>query len=132
MNAKLMARGIRFAVLAGLFLFSRAGAEQVLIDDEIVEAPPDVVRIEKKPDEKLREADAAGDQLLELTDGSQLHGQLVSLGKSEVVWKRADAEQPLIFSPQEVRRFIHGKPLPLKEAKANATLKLSSNDWITG
>lgn len=132
MNAKLMARGIRFAVLAGLFLFSRAGAEQVLIDDEIVEAPPDVVRIEKKPDEKLREADAAGDQVLELTDGSQLHGQLVSLGKSEVVWKRADAEQPLIFSPQEVRRLILGKPLPLKEAKANATLKLRSNDWITG
>ena len=97
MNAKLTARGIRFVVVAALLLFSRAWAEQVLIDDEIVEAPPDVVRIEKKPDAKLQEADSAGDQLLELTDGSQLHGQLVALGKSEVVWKRGDAEQPLIF-----------------------------------
>ncbi len=132
-------------MVAALFLFSRAWAEKIVrqqddlgigdlevfegetISNRELNAPN-----QKKTVEKAAEADAAGEQVLELTDGSQLHGQLVSLGKSEVVWKRGDAEQPLIFSPQEVRRLLLGKPLPLKDAKANATLKLSSNDWITG
>jgi hypothetical protein len=51
----------------------------------------------EKPEEKKVEPDPAGEQVLELTDGSQINGSLVSLGRSEIVWQRADATAPLIF-----------------------------------
>jgi hypothetical protein len=76
--------------------------------------------------------DPAGNQVVELTDGSQLHGTLVTLGRNEVIWKRADATEPLTFTPQEVRRFILTKSLAAKEPVPDATLKLSGSDWITG
>ncbi len=76
--------------------------------------------------------DPAGDQVLELTDGSQLHGKLTSFGKSEFVWQRADTTAPLIFAPQDVKRIVLGGNEPAPEQKANATLKLTGNDWLTG
>ena len=76
--------------------------------------------------------DPAGEHVLELVDGSQLHGKLVSFGKSELVWQRSDAAQPLIFSPADVRRLVLGKAVPAKDTAANATLKFPGGDWITG
>lgn len=76
--------------------------------------------------------DAAGEHVLELVDGSQVHGKLVSFGKSELVWQRNDAAQPLIFSPSDVRRLVLGKALPAKDTAANATLKFPGGDWLTG
>ena len=65
MNAKLTARGVRFAVFAALFLFSRAGAEQfkvnrlqIIPDDEInvgVSAPaPNPGKPAEKVQEKMK------------------------------------------------------------------------------
>ncbi len=76
--------------------------------------------------------DPAGDQVLELTDGSQLHGKLTSFGKSEIIWQRADTTAPLTFAPQDVRRIVLGGNEPVPEQKANATLKLTGSDWLTG
>ena len=76
--------------------------------------------------------DSAGDHVLELADGSQLHGTLVSLGKNEVIWKRGDASEPLTFLPGDVRRLVLGKPIAAKDAGANATLKFPGGDWLAG
>jgi hypothetical protein len=76
--------------------------------------------------------DPAGDQVLELTDGSQLHGKLTTLGKSELVWQRGDTTEPLTFSPQDVRRIILAGQADTQAAKTNATIKLNGSDWLTG
>lgn len=78
------------------------------------------------------EADPAGDQVMELTDGSQLHGKLIALGKSEVVWQRADATEPLVFTPQEVRRLVLAKTVANQGQRSDTTLKLSGSDWVAG
>ncbi len=103
-----------------------AEGEVEIINGKIVvkEAPP-------KKEEK-QEPDPAGDQVLELTDGSQLHGQLVALTRSEVVWKRADATQPLSFTPQEVRRLSLTRPAQGALPATNATVKLVGSDWLAG
>ena len=96
--------------------------QQIIVTNGAVAEAPHVVR----------EPDPAGEHVLELTDGSQLHGKLVSFGKSELVWQRSDAAQPLIFSPSDVRRLVLGKAVPAKDTAANATLKFPGGDWITG
>jgi hypothetical protein len=103
-----------------------ADGEVEIVNGKIIvkEAPP-------KKEEK-QEPDPAGDQVLELTDGSQLHGQLVALTRSEVVWKRADATEPLSFTPQEVRRLSLARPAQGKLAATNATVKLVGSDWLAG
>jgi len=85
----------------------------------------------KKP-ERPAQPDPAGDQLLELTDGSQLHGKLIAFGKSELVWQRADTAGPLTFTPQDVKRIVLGGSEVATAQKANATLKLTGGDWLTG
>lgn len=85
-----------------------------------------------KKDGKAAEPDPAGDQILELTDGSQLHGKLVTLSKNEVVWQRADAKDPLIFAPPDVKRILLNPTPAAAEKKANATLKLQGSDWLVG
>jgi len=84
-----------------------------------------------KPD-KSAQPDPAGAQVLELTDGSQLHGQIENLGKSELVWKRSDTTAPLIFAPQDVQRITLTRAASAPAQKANATLKLHGGDWLTG
>ena len=81
--------------------------------------------------EKPAPADPAGDSVLELTDGSQLHGKLTAFGKSELVWQRADTSGPLTFSPQDVKRITFGGDAVAAQ-KANATVKLHGGDWLTG
>ncbi len=76
--------------------------------------------------------DPAGDQVLELTDGSQLHGRLMAFGKSELAWQRGDTSAPLTFSPQDVRRIIFATVPDAGATKANATIKLHGGDWLTG
>ena len=85
----------------------------------------------KKP-ERPAQPDPAGNQVLELTDGSQLHGRLTAFGKSELVWQRADTTAPLTFTPQDVKRIVLGGNEPAPAQKANATLKLTGGDWLTG
>lgn len=85
----------------------------------------------KRP-EKSAQPDPAGDQVLELTDGSQLHGKLAAFGKNEITWQRADTAAPIAFNPQEVRRIIFGGNEPAPVQKANATVKLTGGDWLTG
>ncbi len=84
----------------------------------------------KKP-EKPAPPDPAGDSVLELTDGSQLHGKLTAFGKSDIVWQRADTSGPLTFSPQDVKRITFGGDAVAAQ-KANATVKLHGGDWLTG
>ncbi len=81
---------------------------------------------------KPAEPDPAGEEVLELTDGSQLHGRLLTLGKNEVVWQRTDAKEPLTFTPQEVRRLVLGAATKPAADKAQATLKLAGSDWLAG
>jgi hypothetical protein len=85
----------------------------------------------KKP-EKPAQPDPAGDQVLELTDGSQLHGKLTAFGKSELLWQRADTAEPLTFSPQDIKRIVLGGGELVPAQKANATVKLTGGDWLTG
>ncbi|MEQ1854652.1 MAG: hypothetical protein ABMA01_24050, partial [Chthoniobacteraceae bacterium] len=85
----------------------------------------------KKP-EKPTQPDPAGDQVLELTDGSQLHGKLTAFGKSELIWQRADTAGPLTFTPQDVKRIVLGGSEVVPAQKANATVKLTGGDWLTG
>ena len=82
--------------------------------------------------EKNAQSDPAGDQVLELTDGSQLHGKLTAFGKSDIVWQRADTTAPLTFTPQDVKRIVLGGNEPALAQKANATVKLTGGDWLTG
>jgi hypothetical protein len=82
--------------------------------------------------DRAAQADPAGDQVLELTDGSQLHGKLTTLGKAELIWQRADTTEPLTFSPQDVRRILFAGQADAKAAKINATIKLTGSDWLTG
>ena len=76
--------------------------------------------------------DPAGDSVLELTDGSQLHGRLTGFGKNELVWQRADTAAPLTFTPQDVKRITFGASEITAPQKANATVKLVGSDWLTG
>jgi len=76
--------------------------------------------------------DPAGDSVLELTDGSQLHGKLTGFGKNELVWQRADTTGPLTFTPQDVKRISFGASEAVAPQKANATVKLVGGDWLTG
>ncbi len=85
----------------------------------------------KKP-EKPEKPDPAGDQVLELTDGSQLHGKLTAFGKSELIWQRGDTAGPLTFSPQDVRRIVFAAAPDAQVPKTNATIKLNGSDWLTG
>ena len=85
----------------------------------------------KKP-EKPAQPDPAGEQVLELTDGSQLHGRLTAFGKSELVWQRGDTAEPLTFAPQDVRRIVFATAPEAKPPKTNATVKLHGSDWLTG
>ena len=85
-----------------------------------------------KKTDKPAQADPAGDQVLELTDGSQLHGKLAAFGKSELTWQRADTTAPLSFTPQDVKRIVLGGNEPAPAQKANATVKLTGSDWLTG
>ena len=85
----------------------------------------------KKP-EKPVPADPAGDQVLELTDGSQLHGKLTAFGRSDIIWQRADTAGPLTFTPQDVKRIVLGGNEPAPAQKTNATVKLTGGDWLTG
>ena len=76
--------------------------------------------------------DPAGDSVLELTDGSQLHGKLTGFGKNELIWQRADTAAPLTFTPQDVKRITFGASEIAAPQKANATVKLVGSDWLTG
>ena len=101
-------------------------------DIEIINGRIVLTGTKDKKDAPPAPPDPAGDQVLELTDGSQLHGKLVTLGKSELVWQRGDTKEPLIFAPQEVRRIMLAAATPAPPAKANATLKLNGDAWLTG
>jgi hypothetical protein len=112
---------------ADIFDDSPLGADVDFVNGQIV-----LTGAAQKSGGQAAQPDAAGDQILELIDGSQLHGTLVSLGKSEMVWKRNDTTEPLLFNPAEVRRLILAAPLGPKQAKSNATLKLAADAWLTG
>jgi hypothetical protein len=104
------------------------GAQFRVEGGELVEVADDKSEAEAKP----AEPDPAGEQTIELVDGSQIHGQLVSFGKTELVWQRADASTPIVFPPSEVRRIVLGKAVSAADSQADATLKLAGGDWLTG
>ena len=101
-------------------------------DVEIVNGRIVLTGTKEQKEEQAGKPDPAGDQVLELTDGSQLHGRLVTLGKTELIWQRGDSKEPLIFAPQEVRRIVLAATPADPKAKANATLKLHGDAWLTG
>lgn len=84
---------------------------------------------------------------LTFQDGRRLRGELVSLNKDELVWKRADASEPLRFSRKLVRRISLGASpgavqmfespeMGFRQAKrpataaTSATIKLPGSDWL--
>lgn len=129
-------------LLASLSIFVlRTSALEIEIDNDIIELNGQLIELgggllaqnaldAKKTD--AQEADAAGEHVLELTDGSQMHGKLLSLGKTELLWQRSDASEPLVFSPSDVRRLVLGKRVGPKDSPSNATLKFPGGDWLTG
>lgn len=140
LRSRALARGVSAALvmIAGGFTESPA-AELELFDEGLfaegeVEIVNGKVMVRPTPpkQEEVAQPDPAGDQVLELTDGSQLHGRLVALAKSEVVWQRADATEPLSFTPQEVRRIVLAPAKSDKPAASNATVKLAGSDWLAG
>ncbi len=104
--------------LNGNFIIQNGGVVRLNGQQPIAAAP-------SKPD-------PAGEHTLELTDGSTLHGKLVSLGKNGLVWKRSDASDPITFQPTDVLRIVLSKESPIADADTNATLKLTGGDWLTG
>jgi hypothetical protein len=84
-----------------------------------------------KPEESTEAR--AGAQVLHFQDGRQLHGEIVSLTKDEIVWGHPDASAPLHFSRSEVRRIVlsANEADTAKAAGANlATVKLAGSDWL--
>jgi hypothetical protein len=89
---------------------------------------------------------------LTFQDGRQLRGELVSLSKGELLWKRADASEILRFTRAEVRnitfnddpprqyyqeqiqlQMINGNPVEAPKAAPKpspATVKLPGGDWL--
>jgi hypothetical protein len=84
-------------------------------------------------------------------DGRQLCGELVSLGKDSVVWKRGDASAELTFSRSEIRFILLSSDLlqanpntwAVQQAEIGetgaapsrpspATVKLPGGDWLYG
>ena len=86
--------------------------------------------------------------LLVFHDGRQLSGQIVSLSDDTIVWRRPDANEPMRFSRDEVRRLVFApsaninvlnRNLRLPDEKgdppnkpAPATIKLPGTDWLFG
>jgi len=155
-DRRILTRGIALAALAtaaALTLSARAQqVEQVQVQQQAIELDSDqifdgglfvdgeveivnghiVVRDNSKKDAEAPAPDPAGDQILELTDGSQLHGKLVTLGKGEITWQRADAGEPLTFAPQDVKRVVlDARPVGATN-KADATVKMQGSDWLAG
>jgi hypothetical protein len=80
-------------------------------------------------------------------NGRQLSGELVTMTKDEVVWKRKDASEPLRIARSEVRRIVLVPVEQLagtvqmemgfqqgssKDAPLLATVKLPGGDWLRG
>jgi len=78
------------------------------------------------------QAVAAGDQVVEFTDDTRLHGRVVRLAADELVLQRNDTKEPLVFSLRDIRRIVLRPRLPAAESKANATLQLRGGGWIAG
>ncbi len=94
--------------------------------------------------------DAALSHTLVFQDGRLLHGELISLGKNDVVWKRGDASVPMTFQRSEIRlvalseaamnpagyqQSIQFEPGIQARTKATAkpspaTIKLPGSDWL--
>ncbi len=114
----------------GLDIFDNGESDDAegvqIVNGRIVLTGDAAKKIEKPP------ADPAGDSVLELTDGSQLHGKLAGFGKSELLWQRGDTAAPLTFTPQDVKRILFGATEIAAPQKANATVKLVGSDWLTG
>ena len=92
-------------------------------------------------------------QTLIFQDGRQLRGEIVSLGKDEIVWRRPDASEPLRFARTQIRRIAlvqepavstpawgevgsqNAALSPALEAGGaaiRATVKLGGADWLYG
>ncbi|HEY2343404.1 MAG TPA: hypothetical protein VGH90_10260, partial [Chthoniobacteraceae bacterium] len=80
-------------------------------------------------------------QILMFQDGRQLRGELVSMGKDGIVWRRPDADVPIRFSKTEVRKIIlfpadasaaDSEPGDESPLRARATVKLPGADWLFG
>ncbi len=139
MNVELKRLAVVGGLVAGLLFTEPVSGleldglnEELFLDRDVEIVNGEVLVKGGKSGEKAAEPDPVGDQVLELTDGSQLHGKLLTLGKSEVVWQRMDALEPLIFTPREVRRLVLGKAATLAAGRAQATLKLGGGDWLVG
>ena len=124
-------------------LFASTALAQVRINGQLFEIDGDVFinnggnlinvngdgGVTEKP---VTKPDTAGDHTLELTDGSTVHGKLVSFGKNDLVWLRSDASEPLTFPTSDIRRIVLGRVIPITTETTNATLKLPGGDWLTG
>ncbi len=75
--------------------------------------------------------DPAGNQVIELADGSSLHGSLdaIDSARQEVAWRRADVSGPLSFPMPLVSRVTFAAGA-VQEGKAHATVKFTGGDWI--
>lgn len=89
-------------------------------------------------------------QTLVFKDGRELRGEVVEISQDQVVWKRADASEPLRFPRSEVRRIVtetsgrnsqnlfqrffnqRGNQTKKAGKPSLVTLKLPGGDWLFG
>ncbi len=76
------------------------------------------------------------EQLVLFQDGSQLHGRLLKLDKTELLWQRPDVNTPLYFPREEVRRiFLRETPVD-KSGEAGETIRATAQfpdgNWLHG
>ncbi len=77
-------------------------------------------------------ADPAGREIIELADGTLLHGALEQIDTvhGQILWRRDDASEPIAFSTADVSRLVieeRGTP-----KSGRATVKLAGGNWFTG
>ncbi|MBP7949274.1 MAG: hypothetical protein KA004_06420 [Verrucomicrobiales bacterium] len=74
--------------------------------------------------------DAAGGHLLELVDGSMLHGTVESISATEVVVKRSDASAPIILPVGMLSRIVFDNAGDPQAAPPHSTVQFRSGDWM--
>ena len=77
----------------------------------------------------------AGDQVVEFTDDTRIHGRVLKFGTDELFLQRTGFKEPLVFSLREIRRIVLRGPLAkadIRDSKTNATLQFHGGGWIAG
>jgi hypothetical protein len=99
-----------------------------LFGDAIVEKLPRISRPSgaaprlTEDEEKAARVKAEGySQTLIFQNDRQIRGEIVSLGKDEILWRRPDASAPIRLSRGDVRRILFAPDAPLRDPRLSLT-----------